>query len=292
VNGKSAGKLEIVRGYARLHRQWKSGDNIEVNFAMPVRQIKANPMVAADQGMVALMRGPIVYCAESVDNPEGLGSLVVKPEAAFKSEYQSNLLGGVTVLRGRVLSSIENDSKKDLVPARLTLVPYYANANRGPSSLRVWLAADPDKAAAATLASRSRASASYCWHEDSVEAIHDGIVPAASSDTSQPRLSWWDHKGSTEWAELDFPKAATVSKARIFWFADRFAHGGCDLPQGWTILYKNGDDWKPVENIGAYSVAPDRFNEVKFKPVKTSALRVMVNLKPDWSAGISEWEVE
>jgi hypothetical protein len=156
----------------------------------------------------------------------------------------------------------------------------------------VWLAVDPGKATAATLASRSRASASYCWHDDSVEAIHDGIVPAASGDNSQPRLSWWGHKGSTEWTELDFPKTATVSKTRIFWFADRFVHGGCDLPQSWTILYKNGDDWKPVENIGVYGVAPGRFNEVKFKPVKTSALQVKVNLKPDWSAGISEWEVE
>jgi DUF1680 family protein len=292
VNGKASEKLELFRGYAHMHRRWKAGDVVELNFEMPVRLVKANPKVAADEGLVALMRGPVVYCAESVDNPEGLSQLVVLPEATFTPEFRSNLLGGLVVLTGQVRSRDENNGGNTLEPAELTAVPYYANANRSPSAMRVWLAARPDKASPASLASRSRASASYCWQGDSVEAIHDGIVPAKSSDTSQPRLSWWDHKGTAEWAELEFPNPAEVAKVRIFWFADRPVKGGCDLPQNWSLLYQDGANWKPVEDAGAYGVEPDEFNEVRFKPVKTSALRIQVQLKPEWSGGISEWEVE
>jgi DUF1680 family protein len=292
VNGKAIEKLEIVRGYARLHRQWQAGDVVELSMDMPVRQVRANAQVEADRDQVALMRGPVVYCAESVDNPVGIQHLVVPPEATFRAEHKPDLLGGVVVLQGKVRTVDANKEIIGLVPAELVAVPYYASANRESSTMRVWLPARPDKAAPITLANRSRASASYCWHLDSVEAIHDGIVPTKSSDTNLPRLSWWNHKGTTEWAELDFPQATTVSKVRVFWFADKPVNGGCDVPQSWSILYRDGDNWKPVEHPGDYSVVLDQFNEVTFTRVKTSALRLRVQLKPDWSGGIYEWEVE
>jgi len=47
-----------------------------------------------------------------------------------------------------------------------------------------------------------------------------------------------------------------------------------------------------VEHPSNYGVAPDRYNEVTFTPVKTTALRIQVKLKPEWSGGIFEWEVE
>jgi len=64
------------------------------------------------------------------------------------------------------------------------------------------------------------------------------------------------------------------------------------VPQSWSILCKDREDWKPVEQPGDYGVAADQFNEVTFTPVKTSALRLQVQLKPDWSGGIYDWEVE
>ena len=69
VNGKDA-PLKLDKGYASVVKTWKDGDTIELNLPMPVRRVEANDAVKADQGRVALQRGPIVYCLESPDNPE------------------------------------------------------------------------------------------------------------------------------------------------------------------------------------------------------------------------------
>lgn len=291
VNG-SAVRLEMDRGYARLHRRWKSGDVVELNMEMPVRQVKANPAVQADQGRAALERGPIVYCVESVDNPSGIRNIVVPPDASFTTDYKPGLLGGVAVIKGKVDACYTESRKGRTQPADLTAIPFYASANREPCAMDVWLPAVPAKAVPASLAARSRPSASHCWREDSVAAINDGLMPAKSNDAAVPHFSWWDHKGTSEWVQLDFPRAAQVSRVRVFWFADRTASGGCDLPGSWRILYKDGNDWKPVEKSSAYGLAPDVFNEVTFSPVSSTGLRLEVQLQPGGSGGICEWQVE
>ena len=70
VNGKTV-PMQITKGYVTLDRTWKAGDTIELSLPMPVRRVVANTEVAADQGRVAIQRGPLVYTAEWVDNPNG-----------------------------------------------------------------------------------------------------------------------------------------------------------------------------------------------------------------------------
>jgi hypothetical protein len=124
-----------------------------------------------------------------------------------------------------------------------------------------------------------------------VDALTDGVVPARSCCT-QARFSWYDRKGSTEWVQMDFPEAVTVSRVRVFWFSDRARGGGCDFPKSWRLLCRQGDAWKPVEQASAFDVVPDRFNEVTFKPVAASALRIEAELQEGWSGGICEWRAE
>jgi hypothetical protein len=292
INGQPIGKLDKARGYARLRREWRAGDVVELKLDMPVRQVKAHPSVLEDQGRVALTRGPIVYCVESVDVPEGPRHLVVPPDARLKAEYRPELLGGVAVLRGKVRVCSKSADRVSTEPAQLTAIPFHASANREPCSIRVWLAADPSKAVTATLATRSRVTASHCWQADSTAAVNDGVTPTSSGDTSQQRLSWWDHRGGTEWVQMTFPAPTKVSRSRVYWFADRPTQGGCDLPQAWRLLYQDGAEWKPVQTSGAFGLQPDQFNAVAFEPVRTAALRMAVDLKPGWSAGVGEWEVE
>jgi hypothetical protein len=288
VNGVGVEPV-MAKGYARISRTWKKNDVVEVAMEMPVRRVRASK-VQADQGLVALKRGPVVYAFEPGAASYWVGSLFLPPDAKLSSEFRPDLLSGVAVVKCdlRVRQKGEASSR----PVELEAIPYFTYLNRGPSEFRVWIPEAEAGADAAALSRTAIPSASHCNPGDSVSALNDGEIPEKSSDTGRPRMTWWDHKGTAEWVQYDFPSGANVSKVRVFWFADRPAEGGCDLPQSWRLLYRNGHEWTPVENPSSYGVVADKYNEVTFTPTTTSGLRLEVRLKPDWSGGICEWEVE
>jgi len=82
-----------------------------------------------------------------------------------------------------------------------------------------------------------------------------------------------------------------VSAVEVYWFDDT-GDGSCRVPASWKLLYKAGQDWKPVEDASQYSTRLDTYNRVNFKPVQTTALRLEVQLQPDFSGGILEWKVK
>ena len=145
VNGTNVEDVHIVRGYATLHRQWKRGDVVQVTLDMPVQQVTANARVDADKERVALMRGPIVYCFEGADNGAAVQNLVISPGTGFTPEYRSELLGGVTVLKGDATAVFRTIADHvTAMPFKVAAVPYYANANRGTCPMQVWMAANRD----------------------------------------------------------------------------------------------------------------------------------------------------
>ena len=83
VNGQPV-KPEIVQGFAVLRRTWKAGDAVELSLPMRVRRVLSHEKVAADAGRVALERGPVVYCAEAVDNGGRALNLVLPDDAALR----------------------------------------------------------------------------------------------------------------------------------------------------------------------------------------------------------------
>jgi hypothetical protein len=133
-------------------------------------------------------------------------------------------------------------------------------------------------------------SASYCNAGDTVTAINSGESPASSDDESIPRQTFWDHHGTSEWVQYDFKKPIDVSSVAVYWFDDS-GHGGCRIPQSWTLLYRDGQNWKPVDAPSSYDVNKDAFNKTTFSQVKTDALRINVQLKPDSSGGVLQWQV-
>jgi uncharacterized protein len=135
VNGAPAG-APLRDGYAVLDRSWNPGDVITLDLAMPVRRVLADDRVADDRGKVALERGPLVYCAEGVDNGGSVLDLVVPDTASLKPENRADLLGGITLLRGTVASGAGKERQ-------LTAVPYYAWSNRGAGEMAVWLTRAP-----------------------------------------------------------------------------------------------------------------------------------------------------
>jgi len=114
------------RGYVRLERQWRDGDVVEVEMAMPVERWVAHPNVQACRGQVALQRGPLVYGFEGLDN-EGQAKVELGDDPQFQTEHRPQWLGGVTVIRG-----VRADGRPFLA------IPFYTLANREKSSQEVW----------------------------------------------------------------------------------------------------------------------------------------------------------
>jgi uncharacterized protein len=113
--------------------------------------------------------------------------------------------------------------------------------------------------------------------------VNDGDVSTS--------FDWWPKKGTTEWVEYAFQKPSSISTAEVYWFDDT-GDGEVRVPASWRILYRDGDQWKPVENASSYGVEKDKYNKLKFKPVITTALRLEVTMQPNWSAGVEEWKVK
>jgi len=137
VNGKTIDATPGEDGYVHLKRLWKAGDIVELDLPMPIRRVYAHEKVEADKGKLALMRGPITYCLEAVDNPDVDVLKVTLPrKAKLHAEHRDGLLGGVTVLKGE---GLDNQQR----PVTLTAVPYYSWANRGNSAMTIWINETP-----------------------------------------------------------------------------------------------------------------------------------------------------
>jgi len=140
VNGAGV-VLDMDKGYARIRRAWKKGDTVELNLPMPVRRVAANDDVKEDSGKIALQRGPLVFCAEGVDNGGKALDLTIPDSAAFRADFRPDLLKGVVVLKGKAVALNKAadgriTSQKD---QEVLFVPYYAWANRGAGEMAVWL---------------------------------------------------------------------------------------------------------------------------------------------------------
>ena len=146
---------------------------------------------------------------------------------------------------------------------------------------------------APTPAARATASASHCWSHDTVAALNDQIEPAKSDDTTIPRFTWWDHRGTREWVEYDFERPERLASTEVYWWDERRIQAHCRVPQSWRVLYLAADgQWQPVPGASGFGVAMDAYNRVTFEPVTTKALRLEVQLQPEWSGGILEWRAE
>jgi DUF1680 family protein len=114
--------------YLALQRCWSPGDTIDLAFDMPIVRRRASPHVRGHKHKIALSRGPLVYCLESIDNPGmDIFNIRVDPET-IRVERDPDLLGGVRVLRGKT------DDGWDV-----TAIPYQLWANRGESQMTVWM---------------------------------------------------------------------------------------------------------------------------------------------------------
>ena len=278
-----------------------------LNLPMPVKRIVANPNIQANRGRVALQRGPIVYCFEQCDNPNvDLAKLILAKEQDYKVEWKPDLFGGVNVIKCQDINGKE-----------VTAIPYYAWAHRELTGMDVWVRQDglsrrpktdlpiwQDKlyreltpmmlgdSEPLTLYDLTTVTSSHHLAKDVPNAVFDELEPKNSDDHTIPRLTWWDHKGTDEWVELTFDTPQKLSSVGIYWFDDEARNGGCRVPASWSLSYKDGDKWLPVKTSNQYETAKDRYNNIAFEDIETTALRFDVKLQEKFSGGVLEIKVK
>lgn len=140
VNGRPAG-YTLEKGYAVIDRDWKKGDKVELNLPMDIKRVSAMPQVRADQGRVALQRGPLIYCVEGVDNDSLAWNILLPDAAVFSTEHKTILSEEVVALQGKlpvVVASADGYTIRT-EQRMVTAIPYYTWCNRGNDAMQVWL---------------------------------------------------------------------------------------------------------------------------------------------------------
>ena len=146
-NGNEISSPRIEKGYLILE-DMKAEEIITVSCNMEARFIHANPEVRADEGRVAIIRGPLVYCLEEADNGRNLSSLYIDTKAELTEAYEDELLGGVVTVtaKGKRISNegwnedeLYKEQEIQLEDVILKAVPYCNWGNRETGEMAVWI---------------------------------------------------------------------------------------------------------------------------------------------------------
>src|SRR6185503_6143468 len=115
--------------YETIRRVWTPEvETLEFNFDMSIKLRRAHPKVRGHAGKVTVTRGPLVYCLESVDNPDVDIFTAHLDPSSLRDEFVPDLLGGCVVIHAKTM-----DGKT------LKFIPYFLWANRGESQMTVWV---------------------------------------------------------------------------------------------------------------------------------------------------------
>lgn len=290
VNDQPVG-LVLNKGYAVINRQWRDGDQIELHLPMPVRRILAGDSVAQNRGMVALQRGPLVYCLEGVDNPGGrVLDLLLTDNTTFKVDYHQQLPGGINLLASQPAYTSDSISIHNQ-RSQITAIPYFAWAHRGRAEMTVWILREPTIATPLfqpLLATNGRISSSG---GNVASALNDGFLPRSSDDGSRGYFSF-QPVNDTLWVQYDFKDPQEISAVDVYWFSDTAANGHRP-PASWRILTWQDDQWQRAYTPSkTWGVAEDRFNSQVFETFRTQSVRLEVIPQAGFKAGILEWKVD
>ncbi len=138
------GRRRVGPGVVTIERSFSIGDQIRLELPMAARWTRPDPRIDAVRGCVAVEQGPLVLCVESVDlsDENDVNALQVDPSKPPDNRE------GATVVTGRMVEPAERDwpyvggpFQSDTTGIDVPLIPYHAWANRGPSTMRVWMPA-------------------------------------------------------------------------------------------------------------------------------------------------------
>ena len=124
INGKEE-RIILKNEYAEVSREWKNGDKVELILPMVIHEVVANKKVRDDSSKVAFEYGPIVYCAEEIDNKE-ISNISIPANVELSAREETLLSNKIETIEGKTGSK------------EFKLIPYYMWSNRGVGKMKVW----------------------------------------------------------------------------------------------------------------------------------------------------------
>ena len=132
-------KVELESGYIYIPISKDDVINIELDSNPYI--VYPSAKIPDLSGQIAVCRGPIVYCAEGVDNKdEVIGLFITKYPTEIKVNKFEN--GIVTLVvpgfRQEDTQQLYLDEEPNLLKENIIMRPYYSWANRGKTQMKVW----------------------------------------------------------------------------------------------------------------------------------------------------------
>ena len=295
VNGTEI-DFRVDKGFAVIDREWQPGDHVNLKIPMPIRAVECHQAVEANRDRIALTRGPLVLCAEGIDNGGASQRIFFQdnPDTKLSSISQKTIESG-SFIQCRIPSqAITSDGEVEDV--ELILTPYYAWNNRGVSSMTVWFPrkkelAKYDPTALPKESAFASVTASHTYAEDTISAVGDNKEPRWSSGTKDSRWSSRPQKGRRQWIEGRFAKQRTVRSVGLYWFDNR---ADVRLPKEWSIEVERDGKWLPMQLYvtDEYGVRVNQYNVVHpAAKLDCSAIRVLMTPEESSCVGVLEIKV-
>ena len=298
INGKVQKIADLQKGFAVIKSEWKRGDKVELNLPMQVRVNGSHKAVEENHNRIALTRGPLVLCAEGVDNG-GATQRFYFPEtpktAGAKNQLMKTKFGSFvqSVVPAEAITPDGNSKKSSL-----KLTPYYAWNNRGASSMTVWFPTQKcmaifDPHALPKESVFTELKASHTADEDTINAVGDGQIDKWSSGNKIPRWTSRGQPGKDQWVIGRFKETKQLRNVGVFWM-DRW-QGDVKLPKEWSLEIEQNGKWVPFKlyTTDRYDTRANQFNVVHpAAPTQCDAIRIKMTPREDTSVGIIEVQVQ
>lgn len=296
VNGTPL-SVEAKDGFATIRRQWEPGDKVALRLPMPVRVSTCIDEVEANRDRVAISRGPLLFCAEGIDNGGFVQRLFFPGVPAGSDAKVQQIADGPLAGLPQITLPAAELTESGVKPAGIKMVPYFAWSNRDRGSMNTWIGTNENVAeinyAAPENLKFAGVTASHTFEGDTVDAVRMKHTPRNSSDTSIRRWTSWSEKGREAWVEIDFGSPQSVRSIGVYFYDD---NGGVQLPGEWHVETPVGDGWQrlAIYNTDSYSSLPDVYNTVHpAEPLTAERLRIVMRPRHgDTCVGILSVDVE
>lgn len=142
--------VEIAQGVTVVTRPWRKGDTVSIDLEVVPRLTYPDRRIDALRQTAAVECGPLVYCLESPDQPDLDLDLVELDVSSplVPSEDRDLAPGSASIRASGFVSEGQSDglpfssqptSPVNVRAVELIFTPYFLWANRGPSTMRVWV---------------------------------------------------------------------------------------------------------------------------------------------------------